>query len=131
MLETIAWTVLLMGLGGAVIVVTSRRGNLYGLSSEDLMTPEAKVKAKIQKILKAHDVYFTMPIGTGFGSAGVPDFVVCHKGCFIGIEAKSGDNKPTALQLDHMKRIRERGGHTLVVNEDNYEELDSLLKGMK
>ena len=95
------------------------------------MTPEGKVKVKIQKILKAHDVYFTMPIGTGFGSAGVPDFVVCHKGRFIGIEAKSGDNKPTALQLDHMKRIRERGGHTLVVNEDNYDELDSLLKGMK
>lgn len=106
------------------------RGNLY-VEFGGLMTPEAKVKVKIQKILKAHDVYFTMPIGTGFGSAGVPDFVVCHKGCFIGIEAKSGDNKPTALQLDHMKRIRERGGHTLVVNEDNYEELDSLLKGMK
>jgi hypothetical protein len=104
-------------------------GNRYAQQRRS-MTPEGKVKDKIKKILKAHDAYFTMPIGTGFGCMGVPDFVVCHKGKFIGIEAKSGDNKPTALQLDHMKNIRGRGGHTLVVNEDNYEELDSLLKGL-
>lgn len=95
------------------------------------MTPEAKVKEKIKKILKAHAVWYAMPHGAGYGNAGIPDFVICHKGHFIGVEAKSGDNKPTALQLEHMKRIRERGGHTLVVNEDNYDELDSLLKGLK
>lgn len=95
------------------------------------MTPEGKVKEAIKKILKAHDVYFTMPIGTGFGSAGVPDFVICHKGVFIGVEAKSGTNKPTALQLEHIDRIRKRGGHALVVNETNYGELNELLRGLE
>jgi hypothetical protein len=95
------------------------------------MTPEGKVKEAIKKILKANDVYFTMPIGTGFGSAGVPDFVICHKGVFIGVEAKSGTNKPTALQLEHIDRIRKRGGHALVVNEDNYGELNELLRGLE
>ena len=95
------------------------------------MTPEGKVKEAIKKILKAHDVYFTMPIGTGFGSAGVPDFVICHKGVFIGVEAKSGTNKPTALQTEHINRIRKRGGYALVVNEDNYSELNELLNSLK
>lgn len=95
------------------------------------MTPEGKVKEAIKKILKAHDVYFTMPIGTGFGSAGVPDFVICHKGVFIGVEAKSGTNKPTALQTEHIDRIRKRGGHALVVNETNYGELNELLRGLE
>ena len=95
------------------------------------MTPEGKVKEAIKKILKTHDVYFTMPIGTGFGSAGVPDFVICHKGVFIGVEAKSGTNKASALQLEHIDRIRKRGGHALVVNEDNYGELNELLRGLE
>jgi hypothetical protein len=95
------------------------------------MTPEGKVKEAIKKILKAHDVYYTMPIGTGFGSAGVPDFIICHKGVFIGVEAKSGTNKPTVLQLVHIDRIRERGGHALVVNETNYGELNELLRGLE
>ncbi len=38
-------------------------------------TPEAKVKAKIKAILKAHNVYYAMPIGTGYGNSGVPDFL--------------------------------------------------------
>lgn len=68
-----------------------------------------------------------MPIGTGYGSSGVPDFLACHEGHFIGIEAKAGKGKPTALQEDNMRRIRESGGTTLVVNENNLNELEELL----
>jgi hypothetical protein len=95
------------------------------------MTPEGRVKSKIKNILHAHGAYFTMPIGTGFGAAGVPDFVCCYKGRFIGIEAKSGDNKPTALQMKHMADINAKGGYTLVVNEDNMDELTKLLEEIK
>jgi Holliday junction resolvase len=68
-----------------------------------------------------------MPIGTGYGSSGVPDFLACHEGHFIGIEAKAGKGKTTALQEDNMRRIRESGGTTLVVNENNLTELEELL----
>jgi Holliday junction resolvase len=68
-----------------------------------------------------------MPIGTGYGSSGVPDFLACHEGHFIGIEAKAGKGKTTALQEDNMRRIRESGGTTIVVNEDNMVELLTLL----
>ena len=70
-----------------------------------------------------------MPIGTGYGNSGVPDFLVCHAGHFVGIEAKAGKGKTTALQEDNMKRIRESGGTTLVVNENNLDELKQLLGG--
>ena len=93
-------------------------------------TPEAKVKSKIRKMLSAYDCYITMPIGTGFGCAGVPDYLVCINGHFLGIEAKAGKNKPTALQDQHMTNIRRFGGYTIVVNEDNFDALEKLLKDL-
>jgi pantoate kinase len=91
-------------------------------------TPEAKVKAKIKAILKAHDIYYAMPIGTGYGSSGVPDFLCCVRGRFLAIEAKAGKGKTTALQDKNIKQIIASGGLAIVVNEDNMEELETLLK---
>ena len=90
-------------------------------------TPEGKVKDKIKAILKRRNVYYAMPIGTGYGNSGVPDFLVCANGVFIGVEAKAGKNKPTALQEEHMRRIRSAGGVAMVVNEDNINELRKVI----
>jgi len=68
-----------------------------------------------------------MPIGTGYGSSGVPDFLVCHEGHFVGVEAKAGKGKTTALQEDNLQRIRDSGGSTLVINETNLHELETFL----
>jgi len=92
-------------------------------------TPESRVKKQIRKILDTTRTYYAMPIGTGYGNSGVPDFLVCHAGHFVGIEAKAGKGKTTALQEDNMQRIRESGGTTLVVNENNLDELKQLLGG--
>jgi len=91
-------------------------------------TPEAKVKAKIKAILKVYDIYYAMPIGTGYGNSGVPDFLCCVRGRFLAIEAKAGKGKTTALQDKNIKQIIASGGLAIVVNEDNIEELESLLK---
>lgn len=91
------------------------------------MTPEAKVKKQIRKILDITRTYYAMPIGTGYGSSGVPDFLVCHAGHFVGVEAKAGKGKTTALQEDNLQRIRNSGGTTLVINETNLHELEKLL----
>ncbi len=92
------------------------------------MTPEAKVKAKIKVLLKIYDVYYAMPIGTGYGNSGVPDFLCCVRGRFLAIEAKAGKGKTTALQDKNIKQIIASGGLAIVVNEDNMQELESLLK---
>jgi pantoate kinase len=88
-------------------------------------TPEVKVKKQIRKLLDEAGAYYAMPIGTGYGNSGVPDFLICHKGRFIAVEAKAGRNKPTALQEMHLQKISDRGGIALVINETN---LDLLRK---
>lgn len=93
-------------------------------------TPEAKVKAKIKKILKDYNVYYAMPIGTGYGNSGVPDFLCCVNGQFLAIEAKAGDNQATALQMKNLREIREAGGYGIVVNEEALPMLEERLKSM-
>lgn len=94
------------------------RGNLY-VEFGGLMTPEAKVKEKIKKILKTHAVWYAMPHGAGYGNAGIPDFLCCHKGKFLAIEAKAGKGVLTALQRKELETIKRTGGDAWLVNEDN------------
>jgi pantoate kinase len=90
-------------------------------------TPEAKVKAKIKAILKAHNVYYAMPIGTGYGNSGVPDFLCCVNGKFVAIEAKAGKGEATALQLKNLGDINRAGGYTLIIRENNLEYLTNVI----
>ena len=91
-------------------------------------TPEAKVKAKIKAILKAHNVYYAMPIGTGYGSSGTPDFLCCINGKFVAVEAKAGKGQATALQLKNLQLINASGGYTLIIREDNLEYLEQIIE---
>lgn len=87
------------------------------------MTPEAKVKKKVREVLKALGAYYVMPITGGYGNSGAPDFVVCLRGRFIGIECKAGKGKTTALQEKNLAQIRSAGGLAIVINEENINEL--------
>lgn len=86
-------------------------------------TPESKVKDKVKKILTNNKIYYAMPHGAGYGNAGVPDFLICLNGEFIGVECKANGNKPTALQLWNLLEIRRSGGRSLVVDETNVDNL--------
>ena len=92
------------------------------------MTPEAKVKKKVKETLHSMGAYFLQPIGTGFGSNGAPDIIACYKGLFVGIEAKAGKGKTTALQEFNLKRIQGMGGLALVINEENVGQLQELIE---
>jgi hypothetical protein len=94
-------------------------------------TPEAKVKKQIRAILDGYGAYYAMPIGSGYGNSGVPDFLVCYKGWFIGIEAKAGKGKTTALQDFNLDKITKAGGLTLVINEFNLQGINNLLNTVK
>lgn len=91
---------------------------------------EAWVKEQIKNMLKARDIWYFMPQGTNYGVTGIPDFVCCCRGKFVGIEAKVARNNPTALQDMQMARINKAGGVTMVVNELNLDKaaewLDTL-----
>jgi Holliday junction resolvase len=92
------------------------------------MTPEGKVKKQVKKILDDLGAYHFSPMMDGYGRSGVPDIIVCYKGKFIGIECKSGDNKPTLLQLRNIEDIKRNQGLAIVINEGNIESLLALVK---
>jgi len=94
------------------------------------MTPEGKVKDKVKSILKSLGAYYAMPMGTGYGNAGVPDFIVCYEGKFFGIECKAGNGKTTMLQDKNLRDIETAKGVALVINEDNVSTLGAILCSM-
>ena len=69
------------------------------------MTPEAKVKHQVYKILRKNGAYYFSPIMNGYGKSGVPDIIVCYNGKFVGID-------------------------TLVINENNILAVQDLLNRM-
>jgi Holliday junction resolvase len=93
-----------------------------------MATPEAKVKTAVIKILKANNVYYFFPATHGYGRSGVPDIVSCVRGRFVAIECKAGNNKPTALQEREIHNIRAAHGIAVVINENNIDLLETILK---
>lgn len=91
------------------------------------MTPEAKVKKAVRQVLDGLGAYYVMPVTGGYGKQGAPDFLVCLKGKFIGIETKAGKGRLTALQEMNLKQIIGAGGVSLVIREDDVKYLPSLL----
>lgn len=92
------------------------------------MTPEGRTKKRIKDVLHELGAWYAMPMGTGYGRSGVPDFLVCLDGMFIAIEAKAGKGTTTALQERELKRIGEAGGLTFVVHEEG---LDTLARDLR
>jgi Holliday junction resolvase len=92
-----------------------------------MMTPEKKVKAKVVEILKGFGVYYFYASTGGYGASGVPDIICCYKKRFIGIECKAGKGKTTALQEKNIAQIIAQGGIAIVVNEDNIEDVRTLM----
>lgn len=91
-------------------------------------TKEGLVKAKVKEILKDLGAWYCMPMGTGYGHSGIPDFIVCLDGFFLAIETKAGKGTTTALQERELRKIGEAKGIALVVREDDLETLGRDLK---
>ncbi len=89
---------------------------------------EEQVKKKIKAVLDKTKAYYFMPKASVYGVNGVPDFIVCLQGFFIGIEAKAaGIDKPDPAQVKQIRMIKEAGGVSFLINADNVAELENLL----
>lgn len=89
------------------------------------MTPEGRIKHKLDTALKQLGVWYYSPQSGPFGRSGIPDRVAIHNGKFIGIECKAdAKKKPTALQIKCMKEIENAGGKCfLVYDEETIQEV--------
>lgn len=82
------------------------------------MTPEGKVKAKLNKLLDSYaGLYRYMPVSNGMGTPSL-DYLVCFRGQFVGIETKTGSKKMTDRQEATAEKIRKAGGYAFLINED-------------
>lgn len=91
------------------------------------LTPEAKVKQQVRRILDGLEIYYFFPPANGYGRAGIPDIILCAQGRFGAIECKAGKGQLTALQERELDKINAAGGFTFVAREDNLDELKQEL----
>lgn len=96
------------------------------------MSKEKDVKEEVKRVLKSFGdtVWWFMPVPTGFGVQGVPDFVCCIAGRFVGIETKFGSNGLTPYQIKQMNDITKAYGAHMVINEKNVGELRPLIESI-
>jgi hypothetical protein len=82
------------------------------------MTPEGKIKAKINRLLKKYPtVYKYMPVPMGYGPSSL-DYLLCVRGRFVGIEAKREGKEPTARQEECIRKIKEAEGKVFIARND-------------
>mgnify|MGYP001822656678 CR=1 FL=1 len=91
---------------------------------------EGDVKKEVKKLLTKYDAWFYMPVQTGYGVHGIPDFVACVSHHFVSIETKFKNNKLSAYQEMQGEKIQDAGGLFLVINEGNLDTLDAVLSGL-
>ena len=90
---------------------------------------EADLIKKIKDYLKTvPELFFWKEHGGQYGTAGIPDLIVCYKGKFIAFECKVGNNKATPLQDATIKQILRAGGYALVVR--TVEEVKEIIKAL-
>ena len=92
------------------------------------LTPEAKVKRDVKRLLDKYKVWHFSPSMNGFGRAGVPDIICCVKGKFLAIECKAGSNGCTALQERELDAIVLHGGIAYVIREKDLDSLEAKLQ---
>lgn len=94
-----------------------------------MSTPETKLKAKVDKLLKSYGkkVWFFKPVSSGMGKHGIPDYIICANGHFLAVETKAGSKDPTKLQLLQLRQIGEARGYPMVTHSHTFEHLKDII----
>ena len=78
------------------------------------MTQERHIRREIAKTLAAIPATRAFCM-TGVAEIGVPDFVVCHGGVFVGLEIKTATGAIRPIQVRVGQQITRAGGYWFVV----------------
>ena len=94
----------------------TNEGNEVSGNRKDNTVKEADLITTIKKYLATlPETFAWKEHGGQYGTAGIPDIIVCHRGHFIALEAKVGKKTPTKLQAVTIEQIRKAGGTAAVV----------------
>jgi hypothetical protein len=97
------------------------------------MTPEGRIKAKVDKLFKSYpadQLWYFSPQAGPYGNAGVPDRIACVGGTFFAVECKAdAKKKRTRLQDVCATRIQDAGGfYFLVFDAGSLSELEDAIE---
>lgn len=95
-------------------------------------TPEAKVKAKVKKLLTKHECYQFWPVQMGYGAPCL-DCIGWRRGYAFAIETKAPGKKPTKRQGATATIMRNAGAPVFVIDSvesDDYAALESWLASL-
>ena len=93
-----------------------------------MTTPESKLKRSLKNILNDRGAYWCAVAEGAYAKPGDPDIIVCYKGKFIGIEAKTYEGSQSQWQKLRERMITKAGGIYLIVRspEDVIRMLDAI-----
>ena len=86
----------------------------------EIVVPNFQTEAKFSKWFKkqlelefGEKILVTNVTGSGYGTHGVSDLIICFIGIFIACELKMNGKKLTKLQLLYSMKVDRAGGRTL------------------
>lgn len=95
------------------------------------MAAEKTFENKIKKYLSDNNIWHVKYFANGFTKSGIPDILACCNGYFLAIEVKAENGGPSELQIHHIEKIKQSGGHAVIVKPSQFEELKQLIEELK
>lgn len=93
-------------------------GSLVALGTYCLgvkMNEKTIVDSIKQYLSSVPNLFYWKEHGGQYGTAGIPDLIVCYKGKFIAFECKRPGGKPTLLQKITLNKIEKAKGIAKIV----------------
>ena len=94
------------------------------------MGAEKIYENRIKRYLKECGAYRVKYHGNYYSENGTPDILACVNGCFLAIEVKAPEGKPSELQLAKIADIRKAGGFAYVVYPSGWLKLKAIIDGL-
>lgn len=93
------------------------------------MTPEGRVKAAVDTVLKKAAAYYHKPVMNGMGAPAL-DYHVCHEGRYAAIETKDLGKVPTERQIRTMREVSLAGGSVFLIDKIGGPDYQELIQWM-
>ena len=88
---------------------------------------ESVFQQKVLKFLKDKKIYVIKFNASGLTKVGVPDILMCLRGRFVGIEAKTDTGKQSELQKYNAQEIIKSGGEYILLRPKQFDEFKELI----
>lgn len=96
-----------------------------------IIAAEKSFENKVKNFLDEQGAWHVKFFANRMTKVGVPDLLACVNGCFLAIEVKAPNGKPSELQLWNIAKIRKAGGIAIVLYPDQFEKFKALILELK